>query len=111
MPYDEAGRFTYHPAWTAPLFKTMNFIIRVMCLDPHDEQASAWQALLTAHFPREAFKKFTDMSAVDYETAGKVIRPALASQDRIEEVRLARELGGKFRAQYREAERLAKEGK
>ena len=111
MPYEEAGLFTYHPAWTAPLFKTMNFIIRVMCLDPHDEQASAWQALLAAHFPREAFKKFTDMSSVDYETAGKIIRPALASQNRIEEVRLAKKLGGKFRAQYREAERLAKEGK
>ena len=60
---------------------------------------------------REALKKFTDLSAVDYETAKNMILPALAAQNRIEEVRLAKELGGKFRAQYREAERLAKEGK
>ena len=89
----------------------MNFIIRVMCLDSHDEQSSAWQALIAAHFPREALKKFMDLSAVDYGAASKLIQPALSSQNRIDEVRLAKELGGKFRDQYREAERLAKEGK
>lgn len=111
MPYKEAELFTYHPAWTGPLFKTMSFIIRVMCLDSHDEQASAWKALVAARFPREALKKFMDMGAVGYAAASDKIRPALSSQNRIDEVRLARELGEKFRAQYREAERLAKEGK
>jgi hypothetical protein len=89
----------------------MSFIIRVMSMDSHDEMVSAWQALIAARFPREALKKFADLSAVDYETARKFIQPALSSQNRIDEVRLAKELGGKFRAQYREAERLAKEGK
>jgi hypothetical protein len=111
LPYQEAGLFTYHPAWTAPLFKTMSFIIRVMCLDPHDEQASAWKALAAARFPREALRKFSDVSAVDYETALKKIQPVISSPNRIDEVRLAKELGGRFRAQYQEAERLAKEGK
>jgi iron(III) transport system substrate-binding protein len=111
MPYQEAELFTYHPAWTGSLFKTMSFIIRVMSMDSHDEMVSAWQALIAARFPREALKKFADLSAVDYETARKFIQPALSSQNRIDEVRLAKELGGKFRAQYREAERLAKEGK
>lgn len=110
-PYDEATHFTYHPAWTGPLFKTMNFIIRVMALDSHDEMVSAWRALIAARFPREALRTFADMSAVDYETARSVIRPALGSQNRIDEVRLAKDLGEKFRSQYREAERLAKEGK
>lgn len=111
MPYEEAKLFTYHPAWTAPLFKTMSFIVRVMCLDSHDEQASAWKALAAAGFPREAVKKFTDVTAVDYEIAQDKIRPVLSSANRIGEVRLAKELGDKFRTQYREAERLAKEGK
>ncbi|MEI6278657.1 MAG: extracellular solute-binding protein [Verrucomicrobiae bacterium] len=111
MPYQAAGLFTYHPDWTAPLFKTMSFIIRVMCLDPHDEQASAWKALAAAGFPSGALKKFSDVSAVDYETARNQIAHVLASPDRIDEVRLAKELGGRFRAQYQEAERLAKEGK
>ena len=111
LPYREAALFTYHPKWTGSLFKTMSFIIRVMSMDSHDEQASAWKALIDARFPREALKKFSDLSHVDYETAKSVIQPTLASQNRIEEVRLARELGKKFRAQYREAERLAREGK
>lgn len=111
LPYEEAKLFTYHPKWTGPLFKTMSFIIRVMCLDSHDEQAAAWKALIEAGFPKEAFRRFTDMSAVDYETAMNIIRPALSAQDRIKEVRLAKELGDHFRRQYRETEQLAKEGR
>ncbi|MDX2080993.1 MAG: extracellular solute-binding protein [Terrimicrobiaceae bacterium] len=111
LPYEEAKLFTYHPKWTGPLFKTMSFIIRVMCLDSHDEQASAWKALIQAGFPREAFRRFTDMSSVDYDTAMNKIRPALSAQNRIEEVRLAKELGDAFRRQYREAEQLAREGR
>ncbi len=108
MPYREAALFTYHPTWTAPLFKALGFIVRVMCLDPHDEQASAWKALAAAGFPRDALKTFSDLSAVDYETAQKIIAPALASANRIDEVRLANELGGKFRRQYQAAGRLAR---
>jgi len=111
QPFEEAKLFTYHPAWTGPLFKTMGFIIRVMCLDSHDEQVTAWKALIDAGFPREAFQAFSNVGAVSYEKAMKEIRPALASQNRIDEVRLAKELGDHFRNQYREAARLAKEGK
>ncbi len=111
QPYEEARQFTYHAAWTAPLFKTMSFIIRVMSLDAHDEQARAWKALAEAGFPSEALRTFTDVSAVDYESALSKIKPVLGSADRIKEVRLARELGDHFRKQYLEAERLAKEGK
>ena len=111
QPYQEAELFTYHPAWTGPLFKTLGFIIRVMSLDTHDEQASAWKALVAARFPRAAMKKFSDLRAVDYQAAMKTIRPLLSSANRIDEVRLAKELGNRFREQYREAERLAKEGK
>jgi iron(III) transport system substrate-binding protein len=111
QPFEEAKLFSYHPAWTGPLFKTMGFIIRVMCLDSHDEQVTAWKALIDAGFPREAYDVFSNVSAVGYEKALKEIRPALASQNRIDEVRLAKELGEHFRNQYREAARLAKEGR
>ena len=87
QPYEEAKLFTYHPAWTAPLFRVIAFIVRVMCLDLHHEQAAAWQALAAAGFPREAYKKFTDLTAVDYETARNTLKPALASRNHIDEVR------------------------
>ena len=109
QPYEEALLFTYHPEWTSPLFRAMSFIIRVVCLDVHDEQVAAWKALRAAGFPRDAYNKFTDMSAVDYETAKNHIKPVLASRNRIEEVRLAKKLAAHFRAQYLEAAKLAHE--
>lgn len=111
FPYVEAQSFTYHPAWTAPLFKTISFIVRVMCLDSHDEQSTAWQLLIETGFPPRATAAFHDVSRVSYETALKSIKPALSSANRIEEVELARQLGDSFRAQYRKAEKLALEGK
>ncbi|CAN5369542.1 hypothetical protein BH09VER1_BH09VER1_05760 [soil metagenome] len=108
-PYEEARTFTYHSAWTGSLFKVMNFIIRVSCLDSHDEQATAWKALIAANFPPEATKTFSDMSAVSYENASQKIKPAMGSA--IGEVILARELGEHFRAQYRAAAELARQGK
>ena len=111
QPYEEAKLFTYHPKWTAPLFRVMAFIIRVTCLDLHKEQTEAWQALVAAKFPREAYRVFTNLDAVNYETARTRLKKALDSKNRIEEVRLAKELSDQFRAQYKEAARLAKEGK
>jgi len=111
FPYVEAESFTYHPKWTAALFKSISFIVRVMSLDPHDEQVAAWRALVDAGFPPEAAAAFSDLSAVSYEEAVQTIRPALASADRIAEVQLAKRLGDRFRAQYRRAEELARAGR
>lgn len=111
FPYEEAKSFTYHEAWTGPLFSVLRFIIRVSCIDSHDEQAAAWRALIAAGFPPEATAVFSDVSAVDYATAKSVIRPALKGSSPLEEVQLAARLGEHFRRQYRKAEQLAKEGK
>ena len=109
-PYREAASFIYHPSWTASLFKALSFVIRIMCLDSHDEQLAAWKALIDAGFPPKATAVFSDMNPVGYKTAMDKIRPILSGADRIEEVQLARELGNHFRAQYRAAEQLAKAG-
>lgn len=110
FPYEEARLFTYHPGWTGPLFKALGFIVRVACLDPHDEQVAAWEALVAADFPPLATERFSDLSAVNYAVARDEIAPALASADRILEVRLAKRLGDHFRNQYREAAELARKG-
>jgi len=111
QPYDEARLFSYTAAWTAPVFRVMAFIIRVTCLDLHHEQSEAWKALVQAGFPREAFKKFTDLSAVNYRASKTTLKEALTSTNRLEEVRLAKELADHFRRQYQEAAKLAKEGR
>jgi hypothetical protein len=91
MPYEEAKLFTYHPTWTGHLFTTIGFIVRVVCLDPHDELVAAWKALIAAGFPPEATARFGDLTAVGYDVARDRIRPALAATGRIAEVRLAKE--------------------
>jgi iron(III) transport system substrate-binding protein len=109
-PYREAASFVYHPSWTAPLFKALSFVIRIMCLDSHDEQVVAWKALVNAGFPPKATAVFGDINTVGYKTAMEKIRPTLSGANRIAEVQLARELGNHFRTQYRTAEQLAKAG-
>ena len=103
--------FVYHEEWTAPVFRGIGFIVRVMCIDSHDELRAAWRALIDAHFPPEATTVFHDVSIVDYEAASGPIREKLQSAQKIEEVRLAKTLSDSFRAQYRHAAELARAGK
>jgi ABC-type Fe3+ transport system substrate-binding protein len=109
-PYDPNVRFDYHDKWTGKYFRPIAFIVRVMCIDPHDELARAWKALIDHDFPPEATTAFTDVSAVDYAAAGGRIRDSLTA-GKIQEVRLAKELADHFREQYARAEALARQGK
>jgi ABC-type Fe3+ transport system substrate-binding protein len=111
FPYEEAKSFTYHDAWTGPLFAALRFVMRVSCIDAHDEQAAAWKALVAAKFPPQATAAFLDTARIDYASARDVIKPALKGSTPLAEVQLARELGDHFRSQYRRAAQLAKEGK
>lgn len=108
-PYELARDFSYHEKWTAPLFRSIAFIFRIMCIDTHDELTDAWRALVAANFPPQATAAFEDVSAVDYAAAGGKIRDTLAGK-KIDEVKLAKELADRFRAQYRHAAELARKG-
>lgn len=111
-PYTLAGNFTYHAEWTGPLFRQIAFIVRVMCIDPHQELTEAWEALIRAGFPPEATAVFSDVSAVNYAVANGRLRDGLASgkDSKIREVQLAKELADGFRAQYQRAAELAASG-
>ena len=109
-PYELAKTFTYHEKWSAPLYRGIAFVFRVMCIDTHDELTEAWQTLIAAHFPPEASAAFADVSAVGYATSNTRIREALGPK-KINEVQLAKELADKFRAQYRHAAELARAGR
>ena len=116
QPYEAAKQFSYHDKWTGKLFQPIAFIVRVMCIDTHDELCAAWQALIeakarTGNFPPQALAAFEDVSEVSYEKTGKDIAGALQKKDKILEVQLAKTLAGKFRENYERAERLAREGK
>ena len=111
QPYDEAKSFTYHPAWTAPLFNPIRFVVRVMCIDPHDEARDAWASIIKAHYPPEALKAFQEVGAVNYDEARGRITDALRNPDKLVETRLTARLTIGFQEQYRRAAELARQGK
>lgn len=113
LPYaEQENRLIYRPEWTGRLFRELSFVMRVMCLDTQPELKRAWRALIDAGMPAEALAVFQDVSAVSYEEAGGRIRAALRSKNKVDEIKLANELGNRFRAQYLKVEEMAeKSGK
>jgi len=109
-PFADADPLVYHPAWTAHLFRELAFVTRVMCLDSHAELAAAWRAIQAAPPPARAraLARLGELGEVDYERVNGAIRATLNARDKVDEVRLATELGAKFRVQYREAAEIAR---
>ncbi len=99
-PYRAAADFTYRPEWTGSLFTALRFVIRAACLDPHEEQVAAWEALLAAGLPPEGLARFEDVAPISHEVVVAEIAPALRSGDKVSQVRLGRELSETFRKRY-----------
>jgi len=111
-PYAAGEGMVYHSEWTGALFGEIGFITRVMVQDTHPELVKAWAAIAAAPEPARtaALKILQDVSAVDYEAAFAMVKPALHSKNQADEVRLARDLGDHFRLQYLRAEAAARAG-
>jgi len=109
-PFSDPNPLVYHPAWTSGLFDELRLATRVMGLDTHAELVAAWRAIIVAREPAKsrALAELQDVSAVDYERVNGVIKQALGARNKVEEVRLASELGAAFRARYARAEALAR---
>ncbi len=116
QPYDLSKAFVYQEKRTGKLFRTLAFIIRVMCIDTHSELKTAWAALIeakarTGSFPPQALAAFGEVASVDYTAALGRIYETVRDKNKIKEVQLAKELSAHFRANYRRAAELAREGK
>lgn len=99
-PYEISAGFIYHPEWTGSLFASLRFAIRASCMDPHEEQQHAWQALIEAGMPPEGLAEFDAIGPVSYQSVLSEIVPALNSKDKISEVALGRHISDHFRKQY-----------
>lgn len=110
-PYDEVGGFVYLSELTGKGFKSIQFIIRVMCLDSHQEIKKAWSKLAKANMPPRAVKTFSDTTLVSYQNAMGDIRRQLKEGSKVQSANLAVRLGKYFRKNYKLAGKLAEEGK
>jgi ABC-type Fe3+ transport system substrate-binding protein len=109
-PYENARSFHYHATWTAPLFRALSFVIRVMCVDTEVELHEAAEALAKAGAAPQARAAFDDMSLVSYPIVKARIAPALASSDPLREVELQNELVSQIKAHYEHVTDLARRG-
>ncbi len=105
-PYADEGNFTYDPALTGKVFNTLRQLVKVMCIDSHEEMKAAWKAMIAADMPEESVAVFQDVSKVSYAIAGQG-DPGLDSRESMVQAERMKELGEWFRANYREAKRIA----
>ncbi|MFP4351533.1 MAG: ABC transporter substrate-binding protein [Puniceicoccaceae bacterium] len=112
-PYEEVSDFVYRSDWTGRLFSPLRFLIRVAFIDPKKELTEAWEAIGAARRRGDtaaadaALAVFSDLKEIDFAAASGPIAEILRSGDKIEEVRLARELADRFRERYETARALA----
>ena len=106
-PFESRDLLTYQRELTGGAFNTLRKIVRVMCIDSHDEMKSAWQALIAAGMPADALAVFADVSSLPYATVGHG-DPGLDHPDPIVAERRAAELAAGFRANYQRAEAMAR---
>ncbi len=111
-PFAQKDPLVYRAEWTGGVFREMAFIIRVMCLDAHEELREAWRAInvdkVDAATREQALAALQDLSVVGYDRVGKDIRQALGSKNKGDEVKMARDLGDRFRVQYARAAAIAR---
>lgn len=106
QPYTDSGNFSYDPALTGKVFNTLRQLVKIMCIDSHEEMKDAWRAMAAAGMPAEAVAVFHDVSKVSYEIAGSG-DPSLDSRESMVQAERTKELGEWFRANYREAKRIS----
>ena len=70
-PIEDPGNFTYQRELTGASFNTLRQLVKVMCIDSHEEMKSAWLAISDAGMPADALAVFSDVSIMPYANGGK----------------------------------------
>ncbi len=104
-PYQDPGNFTYQRDLTGASFNTLRQLVKVMCIDSHEEMKSAWLAMRAAGMPADALAAFSDVSIMPYSPTGD---PGFDGSDALKTAAHAARIGEWFRANYRKAETIAR---
>jgi ABC-type Fe3+ transport system substrate-binding protein len=106
-PYDDPGNFTYDQKLTGRAFNTLRQLVKVMCIDSHEEMKEAWRALRDAGMPADALAVFSDVSIMPYATGGQG-DPRFDGSDALRTAENAARIGEWFRDNYRRARDMAR---
>lgn len=109
-PYEHTGGFVYQRDLTGRGFDAMRFIIRVMCLDLHNELKRSWQKLSKAGEPPRAKEIFSDTTKASYQNTMGGISRQISYGRKVDTADLAVRLGKFFKRNYKKAGKLAQKG-
>ncbi len=110
LPYERKTQFEYDYELTGPAFSSIGVIIKAMCLDAHSELAEAMSVINQNQSQGRAEAALFDVSRASYRNANTEIREILKSDNKIEAVKLSRNLTQQFRENYSRAKALAARG-
>ena len=105
-PYEDPGNFSYQRDLTGGSFNTLRQLVKVMCIDSHEEMKAAWHAMRDAGMPADALAVFSDVSIMPYAVAGKG-DARFDGSDALQTAAHAARIGEWFRANYRKAGAMA----
>ena len=107
--YRLANEFTYRPRWTSGYYGLFRDLIRAMCMDAGQELRAAWQAILAAGGPEKCPRAMAALGRLPQAPEPLTWASGLSMGRKYDRLDLLREWTVQYRAQYAEAERLAKE--
>lgn len=114
-PYASGADFEYRPQWTGRYYSLLRQVIKALMLDPHVELQQAWQAIIAAGGPEKVPQAMAKFNALpfEYKDAAKAAASLKIGKDNsvVQVAAVMRQWSENARANYKEAERLAKEGK
>lgn len=107
--YRLAQEYIYRPRWTAGYFALLRDLVRAMCLDSNQELRKAWAEILNAGGPEMCPRAMAVLTRLPQKPEPLTWISGLEMLKKYNRLDLLREWTRQYRAQYREAARLARE--
>lgn len=107
--YRLAEEYVYHARWTAGYYGLLRDLVRAMAMDAGVELRAAWKAICEAGGPEACPRAMEALERLPQVPEPLTWVSGLAMGKKYDRLDLLREWTVQYRAQYAEAERLAKE--
>ena len=111
-PYASGADFVYRPERTGRYYDLLRNLIRVLMLDCQEELQAAWAAIIKAGGPDKVPEAMREFNALPFTYAeAAAAAKGLNAENARDVVRLKRKWRDEMRAHYKNAARLAAEGR
>ena len=111
-PYRSGADFEYRPRWTGPYFNLLRVLFKCIAIDPRDELVEAWGAICAAGGPDKVPRAMAEFDYLPFDYAGAARAAKSLKEGKPADVaRITRSWSDDARKHYRNAARLAREGK